>query len=166
METKAVEICPDCGLKGQYDGLQLSMIESMGAYSRQTGLRPIGPHRGMADELLTDRFVVCEHCQGRGITYTITETRVTYQDCSHCNGGQYVFNGSQEEFDTLIKKIVNAFPSAPTGAPVGLKPAPWANLHDGYTGGTIIRPEDDSPEAWAATIETILKTTNNKDRRK
>jgi hypothetical protein len=160
-EQQGAEICSDCGQRGQYDGWQLGMHEAMLAYQIRTGLRPIGPHRGMADELLDRRWKDCEQCHGRGVN-TINDG-ASYEICPRCHLAQYLFDGSQEEFEELIKRIVSVFPSAPVDAPLGLEPKQAADLHGGFTGGIFIKPKDNSPEAIDATVKAIMKALDTKD---
>src|SRR2546426_11670807 len=62
-----------------------SMIERMGLYSRHTGLKPIGPHRPLADELFKDVTLICGHCDGDGfIDPGRGDDRWTY--CPACDG--------------------------------------------------------------------------------
>jgi len=44
--------CDTCGEPGEYDGWHPGMHEAMARYQSKYGLKPIGPHRKMADELL------------------------------------------------------------------------------------------------------------------
>jgi hypothetical protein len=60
-------VCSSCGRRGEYDGWHYTMHEAMARYQSRYRLKPMGPHRGMADELLRDATVGCEECLGRGL---------------------------------------------------------------------------------------------------
>jgi hypothetical protein len=51
--------CNDGGTRGRFTGWHLTMHESMARYQYVYGLKPIGPHRRLADELLTPLRVKC-----------------------------------------------------------------------------------------------------------
>lgn len=52
---------------GVYDGWRLSMHEAMAMYQAFSGMKPIGPHRGMVSRVLGPLNVVCETCVGQSI---------------------------------------------------------------------------------------------------
>ena len=102
--------CDECGQAGEYDGPQYSMIEAIGAYQRRTGLKAVGLHRKMADELFHQRFVACAGCHGQGlIDY---HHGVGYIVCGNCHGNGYIFNGSKEEWQDIREQVLGSFPDA------------------------------------------------------
>jgi hypothetical protein len=52
-------LCSRCGGPGEYDGWHYRMDEAMASYQSLYGLKPIGPHRRMADELFNEVKVKC-----------------------------------------------------------------------------------------------------------
>jgi hypothetical protein len=58
--------CSSCGELGEYDGWHPRMYEAMARYQSQYGLKPIGPHRQLGDELLGAAKEKCSGCGGRG----------------------------------------------------------------------------------------------------
>jgi hypothetical protein len=84
------------------------MIEAMGAYQKRTGLKPIGAHRALADNILSPHMEVCARCNGKGLVDI--EDGEDWKICPTCGGEQYLFRESKEEFDAIRSKILLAFP--------------------------------------------------------
>ena len=143
-----VEVCPDCGQHGQYVGWHFSVVESMGAYSQRTSLKPIGPHRSLADKLLSPHMKACDHCKGVGVIDV--ENGKTWKDCPGCHGAQYLFDGTEEELEAIRQEIYNTFPDAKPGV-VSTKSTNDA-APSSYEGGGFFRPADKSLEAYKAWI--------------
>lgn len=102
--------CRECGQPGAFDGWHLGMIEAMGAYQKQTGLKPIGPHRPLADELFHNRSEPCRTCHGRGVL-DVDEGR-TWKECPDCQGIGCLFKGTQQQFLEIRSRILSQFPNA------------------------------------------------------
>jgi len=102
--------CRDCGQPGQYDGWHLGMHEAMAAYTKRTGMAPIGPHRRLTDELLAGRSVLCRTCDGRGVLNA--EGGRTWKDCPDCQGLGCFFRGTMREFLEIRSRILEQFPKA------------------------------------------------------
>jgi hypothetical protein len=100
--------CTSCGQEGEYDGWGYSRIEAMGAYQRFYGLKPIGPHRPMADELLSPLIKLCEKCQGEGLLSA--ESAEDYHICATCNGTGRLLACSQETWNAARRQLLQAFP--------------------------------------------------------
>jgi hypothetical protein len=103
------ERCPDCGEPGTYDGWEGSMIEQMGAYGRAHGVKPIGPHRKLTDEVFDGAFLTCGRCGGRGYLACDAEG---WRPCDRCSACGVVPVLPQEEVAALRARIVAAFPDA------------------------------------------------------
>ena len=59
--------CFRCRERAKLASLSYSVVERMGRYSRTYGLGSVGPHRELADELLSEIPVIkCEPCAGTG----------------------------------------------------------------------------------------------------
>ena len=143
-----VEVCPECGQRGQYDGWHFSVVESMCAYHQRTGLQPFGPHRALADKLLRPHMKACEQCKGVGVIDI--EHGKSFQDCPGCHGAQYLFDGTEEELEAIRQEIYIAFPEVKPGA-VNLKNANYSTPTS-YEGGGFFRAADKSLEAYKAWI--------------
>ena len=102
--------CRDCGQPGQYDGWHLGMYEAMAAYTKRTGLAPIGPHRRLAGELFAGQYVLCRTCDGRGVLDA--EGGRTWKSCPDCQGLGCFFKGTIQEFQELRARILEQFPKA------------------------------------------------------
>ena len=147
---QGVEICPNCGEHGVYDGWHYSVIEFMAAYSARTGLAPYGEHRALADELIGSRMKKCPQCDGNGVI-DINQGE-SCSNCPLCRGMLAIFDGTQEELDALRQEVLRAYPYAAPGTR-----APEGEEKSGFTGGIFIRPTDNSAEAIEETAKTIAK---------
>lgn len=102
--------CRNCGQPGQYDGWHKGMHEAMWAYTKRTGLTPIGPHRRLAGELFKDRFVLCRTCDGHGVLDA--DDGRTWKECPDCHGLCCFFRGTMREFLEIRSRILKQFPKA------------------------------------------------------
>jgi len=158
---RGVEICPDCGQRGEYDGWGNSMIEDMGSYQRSHGILPIGPHRAMADELFRNLWKPCPTCNGKGWIDINHGERC--EICLECENGGYIFAGSKEEFETIRKQILAAFPGADPDFPWGKPRFTPEQLQASYQGGFFLRPKDDSLQAYKDFINGAMKAIKGND---
>jgi hypothetical protein len=152
---RGVEICPECGKRGTYDGWHYSVIEFMGAYTRRTGLAPYGTHRALADELIESRMKRCTQCNGRGVIDI--NNGESFTSCSVCKGNLSIFDGSQEELEALRQEVLRVYPYALPGTH-----NPNGEETSGFTGGIFIRPKDKSAKARDEMINKILEALDNK----
>jgi diguanylate cyclase (GGDEF)-like protein len=88
------------------------MYEAMARYQSQSryGLKPIGPHRKMADELLGSLSKKCEPCGGRGLRDTANGH--SWQVCEACRGFGSFFTRPAYEIQALRRRIVATYPDA------------------------------------------------------
>jgi hypothetical protein len=156
---RGVEICPDCGKRGTYDGWHYTVIEFMGAYTRRTGLAPYGVHRALADELIESRMKKCPQCNGRGVIDI--NNGESWKSCSMCKGNLCIFDGSQEELEALRQEVLHAYPYALPGTH-----NPDGEETSGFTGGIFIRPKDKSLEARNDMVNAITEALGIKDEKK
>jgi hypothetical protein len=105
------EVCSDCKRRGNFDGWQYSMIEAMGAYQQRTGLKPIGPHRQLADEHLKGFFELCRACGGRGLL----DGGARWRTCPECQGTTSFLVGDPLTLVHVRRQILDAFPDADAG---------------------------------------------------
>ena len=101
--------CSTCGEPGEYDGWHPGMYEAMARYQSKYGLKPIGPHRTMADELLGSLNEKCKPCDGRGLRDTATGN---WQVCAACRGFGYFFTRPAYEIQALRRRVLAAYPDA------------------------------------------------------
>jgi hypothetical protein len=104
------EVCRSCGNRGEYTGWGYSMHEAMWAYQQQTGLKPVGPHRPLADRLFSSRLVACEACHGKGL-HDVNHGE-GWELCPRCKGAGYLFDGTAEEFKAIRQEVLSRFPDA------------------------------------------------------
>ena len=76
--------CHRCNEMGICDGFHLSMYESMAAYQKTYGLKPVGFHGKYAREVMGPLFRCCDVCDGRGVLEQPGED--TCCRCPLCNG--------------------------------------------------------------------------------
>ena len=81
----------------------------MGAYSRCTGLKPMGPHKPLANLLLIPMLMTCPDCEGRGLV-DVGVSRPEH--CWGCLEGMRVRGVSNEEFAATRRRILREFPDA------------------------------------------------------
>src|SRR5262245_26661784 len=110
---QGTDVCEDCGRRGIPAGWSRSIFEMMGAYQRRTGLKPIGPHRPLADELLGRLTRRCQACASQGLLDAAQGEG--WRDCPACDGlGAYLV-GTAAEIAEAQRRILEAFPDAATG---------------------------------------------------
>lgn len=103
-------VCRTCGEPGEYDGWHPGMHEAMARYQSKYGLKPIGPHRKMADELLGSLNESCEPCDGRGLRDTANGR--SWQVCAACRGFGSFFTRPAYEIQALRRRVLAAYPDA------------------------------------------------------
>src|SRR5437879_2893236 len=81
--TVSDAICGRCGKEGQFVGWRFRRLEAMARYQYITGVKPIGPHRKLADQLLYALRAVCSRCGGVGL---ITIDSARWVGCAACEG--------------------------------------------------------------------------------
>mgnify|MGYP003968667871 FL=1 len=108
-----VEYCPDCNLKGEYNGLGLSMTENMCVYVLKTGFQPFGRHRHLLDRIFFEYWKYCENCNGIGIIEDGNDGGYQYCQCCGRKGGFYI--GDKEEWDRMIYEVLSAYPDSAGG---------------------------------------------------
>ena len=156
------EVCPDCGEHGQYAGWHFGVVESMCAYHQRTGLSPIGPHRPLADKLITPHMQVCEQCKGVGVIEI--ENCKSFKDCPGCHGAQFLFDGTDEELEALRQEIYLEFPEVKQGL-VRMKSMIYETPAS-YEVGGFVRRTDKSLKAYKAwVLGTLRAITGSEDDR-
>jgi len=102
--------CEICGQEHQFDGWYLTMHERMAVYQYVYGLKPIGPHRPLADDVLAGKREPCRSCDGRGI---VTLRRADHWAlCATCEGTGGHWNCSPEELEALRRRVIEDFPDS------------------------------------------------------
>jgi len=101
--------CSSCGGPGEYDGWHPGMYEAMARYQSKYGLKPIGPHRKMADELLGSLNEKCKPCDGRGLRDT---AHGSWQVCPACRGFGSFFTRPAYEIQALRRRVLATYPDA------------------------------------------------------
>ena len=92
----------------------MGMHERMAAYQYVYGLKPNGPHRPLADRLLTPLRITCERCEGRGLCSGPDVNR--WYLCSVCEGTRGFWSRSPEEIEAVRREVLQAFPDAAVGS--------------------------------------------------
>jgi hypothetical protein len=103
-------ICSTCGNEGEFHGWRLSVHESMARYQYVYGLKPIGPHRQVADDLLFDLRAPCPRCLWDGII--TVEGGGTWRMCPVCEGTGGFWTPPDEQVEAVRQEILKQFPDA------------------------------------------------------
>ena len=85
--------CHTCGRPGRFTGYRKSVVESWCAYSKVTGLNPIGPDPDVPQEIrsaIRERLVDCQLCDGNGYLSSDPES---WTHCPRCEGDGYALDG-------------------------------------------------------------------------
>lgn len=104
------ETCPDCGNKGRYAGWHYNNAELTGRYHLRTGLKAVGAHRPLTDELFKPYLQICPKCKGAGLIET--DYGESWKVCPGCGGNMYFFTGTPEEREAIRRRILHKFPDA------------------------------------------------------
>jgi hypothetical protein len=117
--------CSDGETRGRDTGWYLSMYESMACYQYVYGLKPLGPHRQLADQLLTPLRVNCLRCGYTGLVSCNEGQR--YRACPACEGTGGTWGAPEDAVQAIRDSILEAFPDAAAppvrflGVPLALK---------------------------------------------
>jgi hypothetical protein len=125
--------CSCCGGRGEYDGWHYRMHEAMARYQTLYGLKPIGAHRQMADELFNDVKIQCEACRGQGLRDV--NSGASWERCISCRGLGILFTKPAAEIAGIRRRVLDAFPGAAADPIAEFATAPLA--HD-LSQGTIV----------------------------
>lgn len=102
--------CTQCAEPKTYDGWLNSRFEAMSWYQKTYGLKPIGPHRGLADRLLTGATALCDNCHARG--YFDDVDGAAFTPCICCGGAGYTVVIPPGRLAGLIAKVIATYPDA------------------------------------------------------
>lgn len=109
-------VCESCGAQGTFAGWKLSVDQDMGRYQYVYGLKPMGPHRQVADERLGALRVTCTRCEGQGIL-TIDGGR-RWRICPVCEGTGGFWTVPDEDVQRAREEVLVTYPDA------GARPLP------------------------------------------
>ena len=109
---QGVRVCPVCGQAGNYAGRDCSStVEYMARYHQRTGLKPIGPHRRFADQVLSEVLRRCTECAGSG--YCERPFRSS-QTCPVCDGRGTIPAPTDPLMQAALRLIEEQYPGACT----------------------------------------------------
>lgn len=103
------EPCPKCGKPGQPARWVLTMHEAMARYQYVTGLKPVGPHRPMADEVIGPLRDLCMSCAGHGLCMRGADD---WRLCPDCEGTGAYWTVKEYRIRRALKRILKRFPEA------------------------------------------------------
>ena len=104
--------CKTCRERAVFSGWLQPMHASMASYQHRHGLKPVGPHRKLADEAYTGVWARCEGCGGSGLQPI--ETGVFA--CAACDGVGATLLVPVAELQRRREQVLTAYPDA--GAPL------------------------------------------------
>jgi len=84
----------------------------MARYQALRGVKPVGPHRRLADDLLTNITCECESCKGTG--YFFICGGMVRLVCPICNSLGETYRISIGEVLALRQKVLDHYPDAET----------------------------------------------------
>ena len=102
--------CRECGQEHEFVGPRLTMHERMARYQAVYGLKPIGPHRPMADKLLGGKRADCDECDRQG--FVARDDGRGWLTCRACEGTGRTWACSPEEVKATRRTILERFPDA------------------------------------------------------
>jgi hypothetical protein len=124
-----------CGAPYEYDGWSNGMLESMAWYQKLYGLKPLGPHRPLANKVLSGAVRLCPECSACG--YHDVRHGESYRVCTSCHGAGRSLVISDEELARLRSIILDKYPEA--GAPRAVAdPETGVVIHDLDKGEMIV----------------------------
>lgn len=85
--------CQTCGQPGRFIGHRKSVVEHWCAFSRGTGLNPVGPDAHVPPEIsaaIRERMVNCQLCGGSGYLSPDPES---WTHCPRCEGDGFALEG-------------------------------------------------------------------------
>jgi hypothetical protein len=107
--------CWRCFGQADFAGWGNSVIEMMVGYQRRYGLKCIGPHRKLADEMLKSAFNSCGVCQGTGVVDDGSHGSCVA--CAACDGFGWRPAVPEEEIERRRAIVLTAFPDAASPQP-------------------------------------------------
>jgi hypothetical protein len=130
---------------GDRYGWVLSMIERMGQYQRTYGLKGIGPHRPLADELFHGMRERCERCRGSG---GLIGPYLTWQSCPECEGIGGFWTRERWRVDAAHAEVLRQFPDA--------APSPHDDSEDEDEEEELEQTRPEPPDPWSFLTEESL----------
>lgn len=100
--------CAVCGVHGPFAGWRLSVREAANLYRYVYELEPSGPHRALADRMLTPLRTPCTRCRGEAV---LTIDLNTWCACPTCEGTGGIWNRSIDEVEAVRRQVL-AFANA------------------------------------------------------
>ena len=130
--------CDRCGKPGDPGAWRYGMHEAMARYQTKYRLKPIGPHKKMANELFRNLTAKCSACEGEGIV----DAPPGWSVCKACRGLGYPFTVPPEVVGELREQILEVYPDA-AAEPVAGFPGPVV-IHDLSRGVIVSDATDDT----------------------
>ncbi len=118
--------CASCGVAGRPDGWHLTMYEKMACYQYVYGLKPMGPHRALADKLLTGLRSSCGRCKGRGI---LSRGHASWRLCPGCEGTGGAWTVPDEVVQRARAAVLAQYPEAEARSAPARLTSPFLAFH-------------------------------------
>jgi len=100
--------CADCNSTG-IASWNLGLMELMARYQYVFGLRPIGPHRPLADRLLSSKLRTCHVCDGSGL---LPGTEPRWYRCAACEAIGAFWTINPRRVESLRTMVLAEYPDA------------------------------------------------------
>ena len=132
-------------------------IPLMARYQSFNGLKPTGPHRGLADSLLKNTTCKCLTCDGTGLHGTYGG--MGWLACPTCHGMGETYCISLEELQALRQQVLDRYPAAavPDWRPGDPVRCPFLRMEDGLILEACPQRRDD-PVQFEIPMEPEVST--------
>jgi hypothetical protein len=121
--------CWRCFGQAEFSGWSSSVVEMMGGYQREHGLKCLGPHRPLADRVFAGAFTRCDACGGSG--YCDDGAHQSWALCEACDGFGRRPSVSEEDIERRRAIVLAAFPDA------ARPPSPRRHSSGGASAGAV-----------------------------
>lgn len=119
------------------------ICQAMARYQTLYGIKPVGPHRPLADSLLKDILCKCDACAGTGLNGAYGS--LGYRICPVCHGLGDTYSITLDALQALRQQVLDRYPDA---APPNWTPGQriFCPVHDLATGLILDACPRTSPE--------------------
>ncbi len=107
--VRGVRVCRICGQTGKFAGWDYSVAEHWGRCRCQTGLKPFGPHKRAASELIWTVLQHCTLCDGVGYCERADQT---IQPCTACDGRGTIPALTDWRVQEVLRLVEERYPGA------------------------------------------------------
>ena len=115
--------CPTSGEPAEFEAWCLTRHEARTRYVYVYGLKPLGPHRPMADAALGGMREHCARCQG--ICVLTSDDGASWSMCPACEGTGGLWTCPSDEVDAVRQAVLACYPGAAATMSAGFLRPSW-----------------------------------------